>query len=105
MAKFYGKIGYSNTVETKPGVYEEQIVERSYYGDLIRNTRRLQSADQVNDDINISNEISIVADPYATNNFHTMRYAVFMGTKWKISNVEVSYPRLILTLGGVYNGQ
>lgn len=105
MAKFYGKIGYANTVETKPGVYEEQIVERSYYGDLIRNTRRLQSADQVNDDINISNEISIVADPYATNNFHTMRYAVFMGTKWKISNIEVSYPRLILTLGGVYNGQ
>ena len=105
MAKFYGKIGYANTVETKPGVYEEQIVERSYYGDLIHNTRRLQSADQVNDDINISNEISIVADPYATNNFHTMRYAVFMGTKWKISNVEVSYPRLILTLGGVYNGQ
>lgn len=105
MAKFYGKIGYANTVETKPGVYEEQIVERSYYGDLIRNIRRLQSADQVNDNINISNEISIVADPYATNNFHTMRYAVFMGTKWKISNVEVSYPRLILTLGGVYNGQ
>lgn len=105
MAKFYGKIGYANTVETKPGVYEEQIVERSYYGNLIRNSRRLQSADQVNDDINISNEISIVADPYATNNFHTMRYAVFMGTKWKISNVEVSYPRLILTLGGVYNGQ
>lgn len=105
MAKFYGKIGYASTVETKPGVYEEQIVERSYYGDLIRNTRRLQSADQVNNDINISNEISIVADPYATNNFHTMRYAVFMGTKWKISNVEVSYPRLILTLGGVYNGQ
>lgn len=105
MAKFYGKIGYANTVETKPGVCEEQIVERSYYGDLIRNTRRLQSADQVNDNINISNEISIVADPYATNNFHTMRYAVFMGTKWKISNVEVSYPRLILTLGGVYNGQ
>lgn len=105
MAKFYGKIGYASTVETKPGVYEEQIVERSYYGDLIRNTRRLQSADQVNDDINISNEISIVADPYATNNFHTMRYAVFIGTKWKISNVEVSYPRLILTLGGVYNGQ
>lgn len=105
MAKFYGKIGYASTVETKPGVYEEQIVERSYYGDLIHNTRRLQSADKVNDDINISNEISIVADPYATNNFHTMRYAVFMGTKWKVSNVEVSYPRLILTLGGVYNGQ
>lgn len=105
MAKFYGKIGYASTVETKPGVYEEQIVERSYYGDLIRNTRRLQSTDKVNDDINIGNEISIVADPYATNNFHTMRYAVFMGTKWKISNVEVSYPRLILTLGGVYNGQ
>ena len=71
---------------------------------MIRNTRRLQSAEQVNDNINIANDLSIIADPYAINNFHTMRYAEFMGTKWKISNVEVQYPRLILTLGGLYNG-
>lgn len=105
MAKFYGKIGYAETVETVPGVWTEQITERDYYGDLTRNTRRLQSSNQINDDINISNEISIVADPYAINNFHSMRYVEFMGAKWKISNVEVRYPRLILTIGGLYNGE
>lgn len=104
MAKWYGVIGYATTAETKPGVWEEQITERNYYGELVRNTRRLQSTSQLNDDINITNEINIVADPFAYQNFHSMRYAIFMGTKWKISNVEVQYPKLILTLGGVYNG-
>lgn len=104
MAKWFGKIGYGETVETKPGVWTEQITEREYYGDLIRNSRRLQSvADKVNDDINISNQLSIVSDPYANENFHSMRYAEFMGSKWKITDVEVQYPRLTLTLGGVYN--
>lgn len=105
MAKFYGKIGFGFTVEDAPGVHKDKILERDYYGDLIRNTRRLQPGEHLNDDINISNEISIVADPYAYQNFHSMRYVVFMGAKWKISNVEVQYPRLILTLGGVYNGK
>lgn len=105
MAKWYGGIGYAETVETVPGVYKETIVERNYYGDVLRNTRRLQSADQVNDNINVSDEISIVADPFANQNFHSMRYAWYMGTKWKITNVEVRYPRLILTLGGLYNGK
>lgn len=102
MAKWFGKIGYAETEETSPGVWKEQIVEREYYGDLIRNTRRLQTADKVNDDITVSNELSIVADPYAISNFHSIRYAEFMGAKWKISSIEVSYPRLILTLGGLY---
>lgn len=105
MAKFYGAIGFAETVESVPGVWEEKIVERNYFGDLIRNTRRLQSSDQLNDDINISNEISIVADPYVCQNIYVMRYVSFMGARWKVSNVEVQYPRLILTLGGVYNGQ
>lgn len=104
MAKISGKIGYCESVETNPGVWEEKITERSFYGDLIRNSRRLQSADKVNDDININNEISIVADPYAMNNFHSIRYIEFMGAKWKVSTVEVQYPRLILSLGGLYNG-
>ena len=103
MAKWYGEIGFAETVETKPGVWVEQITKRNCYGDTIRNSRRLQSANQLNDNINISNQISIVADPYANNNFHSMRYAEFMGTKWKISDIEVQCPRLILTLGGVYN--
>lgn len=104
MAKWFGKIGYAMTSETRPGVWTEEIVEREYYGDFIRNSRRLQTAsDKVNDDVNISNELSIVADPYANENFHAMRYAEFMGSKWKITDVEVQYPRLTLTLGGVYN--
>lgn len=107
MAKFCGMIGYAETKETPPdsGIWKEEITEHKHYGDLIRNSRRLQSSDKVNDDINISNELSIVANPYAMNNFHSMRYVEFMGAKWKITNVEVQYPRLILTLGGVYNGK
>lgn len=104
MAKFYGLIGYAETAKTAPGVYEDKIVEYPYYGDLIRNTRQLQSVETLNDDINVSNEISIVADPFARENFHRMRYVTFMGAKWKISKVEVGYPRLILTIGGLYNG-
>lgn len=104
MAKWFGKIGFAETKETVPGVWKESITDRQYYGDLIRNTRRLQSSEHLNDDINVSNEISIVSDPYANENFHSMRYVEFMGARWKISNVEVQYPRLILTLGGVYNG-
>lgn len=103
MAKWFGTIGYADLVETSPGVWEEQIIKRSYYGEVIRNTRRLQSTEHLNDDINVSNEISIIADPYAINNFHSMRYVEFMGAKWKVSTVDVQYPRLKLTLGGLYN--
>lgn len=102
--KFYGKIGYGETVETVPGVWEEQITEREYFGDFMRNSSSLQSSDKVNDNFNISHSISIVADPYALEKFCFMRYVEFGGTKWKITNVEIQYPRLILSIGGVYNG-
>ena len=105
MGKWFGKIGYAVTEEKTPGVWVEQITERNYYGDIQRNTRRLQTSDKLNDDINVANEISIVADPFARENFHAMRYVEFMGARWKISSVEVQYPRLLLTLGGVYNEQ
>lgn len=106
MAKWYGVIGFAETSETKPGVWTEQIVKRNYYGDLNRNTRRLQSTDQLNDNINIANELSIVADPYANQNFHSMRFVEFMGTAWKVSSVDASQrPRLILTLGGEWHGE
>lgn len=103
MAKFYGPVGFADTVETEPGIYEERIIERSYYGDAGRNTRRLDNSGGVNDNVNINNQISIVADPYANQNFFQMRYVKFMGTAWKIINVEVQYPRLLLTIGGIYN--
>ena len=103
MAKWYGVIGYAETVETEPGIWTEEITERPYFGDSIRNTRLLQNSGGINDNINIANQISIVADPYANQNFHAMRYVGFMGNIWKVTNVEVQYPRLILTIGGLYN--
>lgn len=105
MAKWCGKIGYVKPEETSPGVWKNRVTERKYYGDVNRNSRRLQSVDKVNDDVVINNEISAVLDPYAINNFHHIRYAEFMGAKWKVTNVEVQRPRLLLTLGGVYNGE
>lgn len=104
MPKFCGSIGYAISKETTPGVWIEDIVERQYFGDVYRNTRKLQSGNQVNDSIDISNEISILSDPFANENFHSMRYVTYMGAKWKVSSVEVRYPRLILTVGGLYNG-
>lgn len=104
MARFCGLIGYVLTVETEPGIYEEEEIVNEYFGDIIRNSRRLQTTNKVNDDINISNQISIIADPFANQNFHAMKYVEYMGAKWKITDVEVQYPRLILSVGGVYNG-
>ena len=104
MGKFYGKIGYAVTSETSPGVWEEAITERNYSGDVIRNTRRWQSGQNLNDDLVINNTISIVSDPFADLNFHSMRYITWMGANWKITNVEVQRPRLILSIGGVYIG-
>lgn len=101
--KFCGIIGFVTTVETTPGIYEEKPVERKYFGDIIKNYRRLQDGAKVNSDINISNDISIVADPFANKNFHNIRYVEFMGAKWNVEGVEVQYPRLILSIGGLYN--
>lgn len=103
MGKFYGVIGYAETTETAPGVWEETITEYNYSGDIIKNTRRWQAGENLNDDLMINNLFSIVADPFAYQNFHAMRYITYMGASWKITNVEVQRPRLILTIGGVYN--
>lgn len=103
MAKWYGNIGYAEMVEVEPGDWCEEITTRPYYGDAIRNTRMLQNSGGINDNVNIGNQISIVADPYANNHIYDMRYAEFQGAKWKVTNVDVQYPRLILTLGGIYN--
>lgn len=103
MAKFYGKIGFAEIVTIRPGVMKEQITEREYYGDINKSGRRLQSANEVNDDVIITNEISIVADPFATENIYAMRYIIYGGAKWKIASVDIRYPRLVLTMGGLYN--
>ena len=105
MSRWYGKIGYAITEETEPGIWESKIIERSYYGDIISDRRNRQTSDKVNDDINLSTIISIVADPYVYQNCSYMAYAEIMGNKWNIISVEPQYPRLILTTGGVYNGE
>ena len=105
MAKWHGQVGYVATMETEPGIWEEVATEKEYDGDLIRNTRTLQNSNSINDDVNLSNEISIIADPFANQNFYSMRYVTFNGTKWKVTKVDVEYPRLILTVGGIYNGR
>lgn len=106
MAKYYGRVGFvDGNVETAPGVWKEHIVEREYYGDVVRNTRRLRETEFLNDGISVGNDISIVSDPYALQNFHAIRYISWMGINWKVSGVEVQFPRLILGLGEVYHGE
>lgn len=104
--KYYGKIGYGVQTETAPhsGIMEDTIIERAHKGELIRNSRRIQDGENVNDVITISNEIYILADPYALQNFMNIKYAEVRGARWKVNYVEVVHPRLRLTLGGVYNG-
>ena len=105
MAKWYGKVGYSETVETSPGVWAPQDTVREYYGDVIRNTtKRAVNSDSTNDDLTVNSQISIVADPFANNKFHSMKWIEFMGARWKVTSVEPQPPRLLLTLGGVWNG-
>lgn len=104
MAKFYGKVGFAETVETSPGVWEETITERNHYGDVLPNIRRLESGQSINDNVVVNNKISIVSDPYASQHFFNIRYVEWMGTKWKVTNAEVMFPRIMLTIGGVYNG-
>lgn len=108
--KYFGTIGYAVTEEKvidgkTTGVWEEKITERNYYGDVLKFSHRRQEASKVNDDLNISNQISIIADPYAYDNFQHILYVTWMNTKWKVSNISVEYPRLILDVGGVYNGE
>lgn len=106
MAKWFGKVGYSETVESSaPGVWTPQITEREYYGDVIRNnTRWSGNSESTNDNLTVNCQISIVADPFAINKFHSIKWIEFMGVKWKVVNVDPQPPRLLLTLGGEYHG-
>ena len=104
MARFYGRIGYGETVEAAPGVWEDVIVEYSYYGDVIRNARNLQEGENLNPDLSVQNSISIVADQYANEHFFAIRYVEWAGVLWTVTSVEVQSPRLLLRLGEVYNG-
>jgi hypothetical protein len=104
MARFYGAVGYGETVESSPGVWTDNIVARRYYGDVVRNTRQLKEGESLNFDLFVSNSISILADAYANQHFFAIKYVEWAGTLWTVTDVEVQSPRLLLRLGGVYNG-
>lgn len=106
MARFYGKVGYGETVESPPdsGVWVDQMTEISYFGDVIRNQSKSESGEGLNNNITLSNSISIIADRHAIDHYSKIRYVRWEGAVWSVTSVEVRSPRLILALGGVYNG-
>ena len=104
MAKFKGLVGYAVQQETAPGVWTG-MTERTHYGDIIKNARRLEGGEQINNDITLNNQISILADPYANEHYFAIRYVRWMGAVWTVTNVEVQRPRLLLTIGGLYHGK
>lgn len=103
MAKFYGNIGYIETKQTSPGIYKPVETIRPYYGKVESRGMRWDQRDKINDDLTITNIISVVSDHFANENLGTMRWVEYMGTKWRIVNIQVSYPEIKLSLGGVYN--
>lgn len=105
MGKFYGKVGFVTSQETSPGVYEEIVTEKECYGEMARDIRRWQGvSDHLNDDVTIDAQINILGNPYIFKNFSFIRFVEYMGVPWKVNSVEPRYPRLILSIGGVYNG-
>lgn len=104
MARYHGYVGYAIDVEAYPGVWESQIIEHEYYGDVIKNKMNLQQSGVINPTLTISNNISIVADAFAYENFYAIRYVTYLNKRWSVTSIEVERPRLILTLGGLYNG-
>lgn len=104
MARFYGKVGYGETQETEPGVHTSIITEKQYFGDVVRNSLRIQEGQSLNDDLTVGHSISIVADKYASEHFSAIRYVEWEGALWKVVHIEDQRPRLLLRLGAVYNG-
>lgn len=103
--KFYGTIGFAIEEETAPGVWKTKTEERELYGDVLSNARRWDNGQEINSDLSVSNRISVVASRFIYENLGAMRWLLWNGTKWKISSAEIVRPRIILTLGGVYNGE
>lgn len=104
--KYSGKIGFwKDDIELRPGVTVSDIIEKPYSGDILRNTQRWnRSENGANDDVTINNRISIIADVYLQQNFSSIKYITFMGAKWKVNSIEIQYPRVLIEMGGVWNG-
>lgn len=103
--KFFGLVGFwSGDVEVSPGVFRPLLTERPYFGDVNWNNRHFQGSENQNEEIRLNNQISILSDLYSHEHFASIRYVIWNGVKWRVTNVEVNYPRIVLTIGGVYNG-
>lgn len=103
MAKCSGIIGYALAGETQPGVWGEDIIEKKYYGDVVRDNRKILDQEEINGHININNSISVVSNSFMLENMAYMRYITFMKSKWKITSVDIKPPRIIISIGGLYN--
>ena len=106
--KFSGKIGFwIEDVEIKPGVFKPQIIEKDYTGDVLRNIRRFQSVEnQQNENLAVNNKLSIISDLYLQQNWDSIKYVSWNGVNWRVSSADIgSFPRIVLELGGVYNGK
>lgn len=104
MAKFSGVIGYAIPKLTAPGVWGEEIIEKPYRGDILKNMNRWQTTDKVNDNFVLSNRISIISDPFSEKNLQWIKYVNWKGVNWKVESIDILRPRIILSIGGVYNG-
>lgn len=105
MSKWYGIIGYVEDVETEPGIWEQKATEKPYFGDVLKNTSRWTSSGNLNDNTTIDSQISIIADPFAFQHFSSIKYVEFMGAVWEVSTIKPEYPRLIVSMGGLWNGE
>ena len=105
MNRWYGKVGYVETTEVRPGIWQEQETVREYYGEFIKKSSKFRVSSDANDDRDISVELSIVADPFAHENYLNIRFVEWMGKKLVAESVEPAYPRLEITVGGEYNGE
>lgn len=104
MARFYDKVGYALPGSLVNGVWIDTITERAYYGDILEMTSSQSEGEKVNPDVRLQNRISIVADGFALENFTYIKYVSWVGSLWTVQSVRVERPRLILSLGGVYDG-
>lgn len=104
MARYYGTIGFSKNEEIEPGIWSEQITTRNYSGDVLTSRQSMVSGKGSNSNILVKNTFSIISDLYADENFYSIKYITWRGVKWSVTDIEVQYPRLILTIGDVYNG-
>lgn len=107
MPKFHDAVGYAEEREgtgDREGIIEDVIVEKYRYGDVLRNTRKWEGGSDILDNLRINNQISIMAEEYDYAHFGSIKYVKWMGNRWTVTNVEVQRPRLLITIGGVYNG-